>query len=40
MYFITANQQLEAASSGCYAITQVLLRRVLRKAVLRKQKAS
>ena len=25
MYFITANQLLEAASSGCYAITQVLL---------------
>ena len=28
------------ASSSCYAITQVLLRRVLRKAILRKQKAS
>ena len=40
MYFITANQLLEAASSSCYAITQALLRRLLRKAILRKQKAS
>jgi hypothetical protein len=40
MYFIAANQLFEAASLGCYAITQVLLRRVLRKAILRKQKAS
>ena len=31
MYFITANQLLESASSGCYAITQALLRKVLRK---------
>ena len=40
MYFVKISQQLEAASSGCYAITQALLRKVLRKAILRKQKAS
>ena len=39
MYFITANQLLESASSGCYAITRVLLRGVLRRPILRKQKS-
>ena len=38
--FILFSLSFETASSSCYAITQVLLRRVLRKAIFRKQKAS
>ena len=38
--FILFSLSFKTASSGCYAITEGLLRRVLRKAILRKQKAS